>query len=49
MKKIPYGRQNITQEDIDSVVKVLRSDFLTQGPTVKKFEEASGEFKSNVV
>jgi len=38
MKKIPYGRQNITQEDIDSVVKVLRSDFLTQGPEVKKFE-----------
>ena len=36
---IPYGRQNIVQADIDSVIKVLRSDFLTQGPQVPKFEE----------
>jgi len=35
---IPYGRQEITQDDIDSVVRVLKSDFLTQGPTVPKFE-----------
>lgn len=35
---IPYGRQNITQDDIDAVVEVLRSDFLTQGPTVPAFE-----------
>lgn len=40
MKKlIPYGRQSITQEDIDTVVKTLTSDFLTQGPKVKEFEE----------
>ena len=40
MKKlIPYGRQSITQEDIDAVVKTLTSDFLTQGPKVKEFEE----------
>ena len=38
MKKIPYGRQYITDEDIDSVVKVLKSDWLTQGPNVKEFE-----------
>jgi UDP-4-amino-4,6-dideoxy-N-acetyl-beta-L-altrosamine transaminase len=35
---IPYGRQNITEEDIKSVVDVLRSDFLTQGPVVPEFE-----------
>jgi UDP-4-amino-4,6-dideoxy-N-acetyl-beta-L-altrosamine transaminase len=37
---IPYGRQDVRQSDIDAVVEVLRSDFLTQGPVVPKFEEA---------
>ena len=37
---IPYGKQQINQDDIDAVVEVLRSDFLTQGPVVPKFEEA---------
>ncbi len=37
---IPYGRQDITQSDVDAVVDVLRSDFLTQGPAVVRFEEA---------
>lgn len=37
---IPYGRQDITQQDIDAVVAVLRSDFLTQGPQVPRFEQA---------
>jgi UDP-4-amino-4,6-dideoxy-N-acetyl-beta-L-altrosamine transaminase len=37
---IPYGCQNINQADIDAVVAVLRSDFLTQGPAVPAFEEA---------
>ena len=37
---IPYGKQEITQEDIDSVVDVLRSDFLTQGPQVPLFEQS---------
>jgi UDP-4-amino-4,6-dideoxy-N-acetyl-beta-L-altrosamine transaminase len=37
---IPYGRQNVTQADIDAVVAVLRSDFLTQGPAVAQFEQA---------
>ena len=36
---IPYGRQDITQEDIDAVVDVLNSDFLTQGPKVPLFEK----------
>lgn len=35
---IPYGRQDITQADIDAVVSVLQSDFLTQGPMVPRFE-----------
>lgn len=35
---IPYGRQDIRQEDVDAVVAVLRSDFLTQGPVVPQFE-----------
>lgn len=37
---IPYGRQDITQADIDAVVAVLKSDFLTQGPVVGRFEQA---------
>jgi UDP-4-amino-4,6-dideoxy-N-acetyl-beta-L-altrosamine transaminase len=37
---IPYGRQQITQTDIDAVAAVLNSDFLTQGPTVPRFEQA---------
>ncbi len=37
---IPYGRQDITQEDIDAVVETLTSDYLTQGPAVPKFEAA---------
>jgi UDP-4-amino-4,6-dideoxy-N-acetyl-beta-L-altrosamine transaminase len=37
---IPYGRQNISETDIQAVVDVLRSDFLTQGPAVPAFEEA---------
>ena len=37
---IPYGRQSVSQEDIDAVVAVLRSDWLTQGPAVPAFEAA---------
>ena len=37
---IPYGRQDITSADIDAVVSVLRSDWLTQGPAVPRFEQA---------
>jgi UDP-4-amino-4,6-dideoxy-N-acetyl-beta-L-altrosamine transaminase len=37
---IPYGRQDISQDDIDAVVAVLKSDFLTQGPAVPAFEAA---------
>ena len=41
---IPYGRQEITESDIDEVEKVLRSDFLTQGPTVPKFEQSVADY-----
>ena len=44
MKKIPYGRQNIDQNDIDAVVSVLQSDYLTQGPKVKEFEIKFAEY-----
>jgi UDP-4-amino-4,6-dideoxy-N-acetyl-beta-L-altrosamine transaminase len=37
---IPYGRQDIAQADIDAVVGVLQSDFLTQGPMVPRFEQS---------
>jgi dTDP-4-amino-4,6-dideoxygalactose transaminase len=37
---IPYGRQEITSADIEAVVQVLQSDFLTQGPAVPAFEAA---------
>lgn len=43
-KSIPYGRQDISQADIDAVVAVLKSDFLTQGPVVNLFEEAVSEY-----
>jgi len=41
---IPYGRQDISQADIDAVVEVLRSDFLTQGPAVPRFEQALSDY-----
>jgi UDP-4-amino-4,6-dideoxy-N-acetyl-beta-L-altrosamine transaminase len=37
---IPYGRQSLDQADIDAVVQVLESDWLTQGPTIERFETA---------
>lgn len=39
---IPYGHQNINKKDIQAVAKVLESDWITQGPTVRAFEEALG-------
>ncbi|PIQ41392.1 MAG: UDP-4-amino-4,6-dideoxy-N-acetyl-beta-L-altrosamine transaminase, partial [Thalassolituus sp. CG17_big_fil_post_rev_8_21_14_2_50_53_8] len=41
---IPYGRQDINQQDIDAVVDVLQSDFLTQGPKVPLFEKALTDY-----
>jgi len=41
---IPYGRQHITDEDINAVVKALKSDFLTQGPEIVAFEKAFADY-----
>jgi len=41
---IPYGRQDISIEDIDAVVSVLKSDFLTQGPIVPAFEQLTADY-----
>ena len=40
MKIIPYGRQWVDASDIKEVIKVLKSDWLTQGPKIKEFEDA---------
>lgn len=41
---IPYGRQSISEQDIAEVVRVLRSDYLTQGPVVPAFERAMADY-----
>jgi perosamine synthetase len=41
---LPYGRQQITDEDVDAVVEALRADFITQGPTIARFEDAVAEY-----
>ena len=41
---IPYGRQNISEEDINAVIEVLRSDFITQGPVVPEFEKSVADY-----
>ena len=46
-KTIPYGRQSITQEDIESVIETLKSDYLTQGPQVPLFEQAISTYCSS--
>ena len=42
--KIPYSKQTITNQDISSVVRVLRSDFITQGPTTELFEKKISKY-----
>lgn len=41
---IPYGKQSIDDKDIDAVISVLKSDFLTQGPVIQRFEESFCEY-----
>jgi UDP-4-amino-4,6-dideoxy-N-acetyl-beta-L-altrosamine transaminase len=43
-KLIPYGRQDVTQNDIEAVTTVMKSDFLTQGPAVPQFERTIAEY-----
>lgn len=42
--RIPYGKQYITQEDIDAVTSTLKSDFLTQGPKIEEFEKKFADY-----
>ena len=44
LNHIPYGRQNITDDDIQAVVDVLKGDYLTQGPQIKLFEDAFAKY-----
>ena len=44
MLNIPYGRQHISQDDVEAVVKTLQAAYLTQGPTVQAFEEAFAQY-----
>lgn len=44
MNFIPYGKQNINQDDIDTVVDTLKSDYLTTGPKIKEFEDALSDY-----
>ena len=41
---LPYGRQQIDDEDVDAVVEVLRSELITQGPTIERFETAIADY-----
>jgi len=41
---IPYGRQDINQADIQQVIDVLSSDWLTQGPAINRFEQAVADY-----
>ena len=44
MKSIPYGKQHLTEEDIQAVVDVLKSEYLTQGPKIAEFETAFAKY-----
>lgn len=46
-KPIPYGKQNITEEDIQAVVETLKSDYLTQGPKIEEFEKAFADYSES--
>jgi len=41
---IPYGKHEVTKEDLDSVIEALKSDFITQGPLVTEFEESFSKY-----
>ena len=46
---IPDGKQDINQVDIDSVVNILKSDFLTQGPQIPLFQSLKKELQDDIV
>ena len=41
---IPYGKQEITKDDVEDVIETLKSDFLTQGPKVPEFEARISDY-----
>ncbi len=41
---LPYGKQQVDEEDIAAVVEVLKSDWLTTGPTIERFEQAVADY-----
>ena len=43
-KIIPYGKHNVTQDDLNAVVEVLKSDYLTQGPKILEFEKEFAKY-----
>ena len=49
LRFLPYGRQEINGTDVEAVVKVLLSDFLTQGPVVEQFEDGRYDAASRTV
>ena len=49
LSMIPYGRQDINADDIDAVVEILQSDFLTQGPTVSLFEQEGDDLGARML
>ena len=42
--RIPYGRQTLSRQDLNEIVKVLKSDWITQGPKIQEFEQALAEY-----
>ena len=44
IKSIPYGKHSISEQDIQNVVKVLKSDYLTQGPVINEFEKCFADY-----
>ncbi|MEN9233522.1 MAG: DegT/DnrJ/EryC1/StrS family aminotransferase, partial [Gloeomargarita sp. DG02_1_bins_92] len=44
MPRIPYARQSISEADIAAVIEILKSDWLTQGPTLPRFEQAVADY-----
>jgi len=46
---IPYGHQHINQKDIAAVIKVLKSDWLTQGPKILEFENLASTIRNKIL
>ena len=47
IKFLPYGKQHIDENDIEEVIKVLKSDFITQGPKIGEFEDRLADYSGS--